>query len=671
MVDKLLMQTKDLSQEKIQRIGEIFPNCVTETKNGDEIVLSVDFDALRQELSDHVVEGQQERYQFTWPDKSKSKRLANTPTTMTLRPCREDSVDFDNTKNLYIEGDNLEVLKILRETYLGKVKMIYIDPPYNTGNDFVYNDDFSTSANEYLETSGDVDDSGNRLFLNTSTNGRFHTDWLNMIYPRLALARSFLTEDGAIFISIDDNEQSNLKHVCDEIFGEQNFVTTFTWAAGRKNDSKLVSVSHEYILCYVRSMDYLRDHSVKWRERKQGLDEIYAEYELLKKQYGTDYVSMSKELKKWYKSLESTNPSKNHKHYCNVDSRGIFFADNISWPGGGGPKYEVLHPETKKPVKVPSRGWLYSEKRLQELIDDDRVVFGDDENSVPCVKSYLREHETSAPYSVFYKDGRASTKRLRELMEGDVFQNPKDEEIIQSLIQFCTDKKSIVMDFFSGSASAAHATFLQNMVDGGDRSFILVQIPESLENIKGTSEASKGIFNNAIGMLGDKPHNICEIGKERIRRAGKKLKAQSTLDSRHLDVGFRVLKLDSSNMRDVYYSPDQTSRSSLDDYTSIIKSDRTSEDLLIQVMLELGIELSVTISNKEIDGHTVFDIDNGYLIACFEDNLDDRAVTAISKIMPDSAYAVFRSGQSMTDDTLSNIEQIFKTYSPQTKIRIL
>ena len=665
------MQTDDLAHNNLAIIADLFPSCVTEAVSEDgSIKYCIDFDALRRQLSDDIIPEGRERYVFTWPGKSEAQRLANIPSTLTLRPCREKSVNFDKTKNIYIEGDNLDALKLLRETYLSSVDFIYIDPPYNTGNDFIYDDRYEMCQPDYVQSSSEYDRYGNRMITNSDTNGKYHTSWLNMLYPRLILAKDFLSQSGVIFISIDDNEQSNLKKMCDEIFGEKNFVTTFTWAAGRKNDSKLVSVSHEYILCYVRSIDYLKEQSVKWRERKQGLDDIYHEYDVLRKQYGADNQTIEKELNKWYKSLNPNDPARNHKHYNKVDNRGIYFADNISWPGGGGPKYEVIHPVTGKPVKVPSRGWLYSEPRLKELIADDRIQFGVDESSVPCVKSYLKEREYSAPYSVFYKDGRAATKRLRELMGTDVFQNPKDEEIIQSLIQFSSKPDSIIMDFFSGSATTAHSTFLQNKLDNGHRSFILVQIPEPLENMAGSSEASKSILKNAIDFLGDKPHNICELGMERIRRCGNKMSSQqTTLDEIDFDFGFRVFKIDSSNMNDVFYNPQSLKKDILDYATDNIKSDRSGEDLLFQVMLELGIELSALISKDIIYGKEVFFVDDGYLIACFDQDVDENIVTTIAKCKP--RHAVFRDSSMSSDSIAINFDEIFKTYSPYTVTKVL
>ena len=494
-MDKLKMQTTDGVQDNISRIAELFPECITEVSNQmGGVKRSVDFDKLRQLLSSEIVEGNEECYQFTWPDKRKAILAANAPINATLRPCPEESVNFDTTQNLYIEGDNLDVLKCLKETYLHKVKMIYIDPPYNTGNDFVYEDDFAESASEYLANSGQFDEQGNRLVTNTESNGRFHTDWLNMIYPRLKVARDLLTEDGVIFISIDENELENLKKVCDEIFGESNFIAELIWSAGRKNDSKYISVSHEYVVCYFRNAEYIKENKIVWREKKRGLDDIYNIYHALVKKYGDDFVSIEKDLKKWYKNLPDGHPAKDHKHYCRVDKRGIYFAADISWPGGGGPKYEVLHPLTHKPVKIPSRGWITSEENLKEWIKEDRVDFGENENSVPTIKAYLKDREYAVPYSVFYQDGRAASKRLATLMGDKVFENPKDEEVIERIIEFCgTNDGDIILDFFSGSATTAHALFLANVEQNRNRRFILVQIPEIIDDSKGSDKQGRRI----------------------------------------------------------------------------------------------------------------------------------------------------------------------------------
>lgn len=671
-MDRLKMQTVNRADENFKKLAALFPNAVTEAidETTGKVVRAIDKDVLTQEIACKVVEGAEERYQFTWPDKKKSALLANAPINKTLRPCKEESVDFDTTENLYIEGDNLEVLKLLQETYLGKIKMIYIDPPYNTGNDFVYSDDFAESVDEYLAGSGQFDEDGMRLVQNTESNGRFHTDWLNMIYPRLKLARDLLTEDGAIFISIDENEVNTLKTVCDEVFGAGNFVAELIWSAGRKNDSKHISVSHEYILCYFRSYQYISDNKIVWRERKQGLDDIYAKYESLKKQFGTDYEAIEKSLKAWYKELPDGHPAKDHAHYSRVDAKGIFFADNISWPGGGGPKYNVLHPITHKAVKIPSRGWLTNEKTMKEWISEGRVQFGADENSVPTLKSYLKDRELSVPYSVFYKDGRAASKRLADLLGDKVFENPKDEEIIQRMIQFCgLEDGDIVLDFFSGSATTAHALFLANLEQKKSRKFILVQMPELIDTKKAASEKSSKVAQNAIKLLDSihKPHNICEIGKERIRRAAKKLKEEHP-DAR-FDSGFRVLKCDSSNMKDVYYSPDEYEASLLSSLEDNIKEDRTPEDLLFQVMLDLGVLLSSQIEETVIAGRRVFRVEDNYLVACFDDAVTEDVITAIAKQKP--YYFVMRDSSMANDSVAANFEQIFAAYSPDTVRKVL
>lgn len=657
MADKLKMMSKDIVQDNVEYISLRFPNAIIETIENGFVVKKIDFDVLKQELSKAIVDEKQERYQMSWPDKKKSTVLANSKINGTLRPLKEKSLDFDNTENIYIEGDNLDCLKLLRETYLHKVKMIYIDPPYNTGNDFVYNDDFSKTERDYLDNSGQYDDLGNRMFVNNESRGRFHTDWLNMIYPRLKIAKDFLSEDGVVFISIDDGEQANLKKVCDEIFGEHNFITSMIWSAGRKNDSKYISVSHEYILCYVKNINYLIENKIIWRERKQGLDEIYSEYNMLLKKYKNDYSLMEVELKKWYKMLPDNHPAKNHQHYDHIDEKGIFFPDNASWPGGGGPKYEVLHPVTKKPVKVPSRGWIYPTKqRMDEMIAAGKIYFGKDETYVPCVKSYLKDREFSTPYSVFYKDGRAATKRLMQLLGGMAFQNPKDEDIIKSLIAFTlSNDRSIVLDFFSGSATTAHAVMQLNSEDGGKRRYILIQLPENCDE---KSEAFK---------LGFK--NICEIGEERIRRAGKKIKDEAGIFGNDLDIGFRVLKLDSSNMTDVYYNPKETTQSLLGSLVDNVKPDRTPLDLLFQVMLELGIELSAKIEERTISGKKCFIVNENDIVACFDSEVNEEVIKELAKIKP--IYAVFRDGVFENDAANINCEQIFKSISPSSTIKVL
>lgn len=672
-MDKLKMQSRDVVGGNVEKIAALFPHCVAERLNKDgKPELAIDFDKLRAELSNDALEDSEERYQFTWPDKRAASRLANEPVNLTLRPCREESVDFDSTENLYIEGDNLDVLKVLRETYLGKVKMIYIDPPYNTGNEFVYNDDFAENYDGYLESCKVYDENGNLTFdpkANGESNGRFHTDWLNMMYPRLKVARDFLTEDGVIFISIDENEVENLKRLCDEIFGAKNFIAELIWSGGRKNDSKYISVSHEYILCYFRNSDYIKENKIFWREKKQGLDAIYAEYERLKKIHGSDIKAIEKGVKAWYKALPDGHSAKDHKHYNRVDSKGVYFASDISWPGGGGPKYQVLHPVTGKPVKIPSRGWITNANTLAQWIADDKVDFGENESSVPTLKAYLRDNEYAVPYSVLYKDGRAASKRLATLMGDKMFENPKDEEIIQRIIEFCgVSDGDIVMDFFSGSGTTAHSVFLASLNKNINVRFILVQLRELISEDNATAEKGKKVARAAIALCDELgvPHNICEIAKERIRRAGKKVKEEAGQAADGLDTGFRVLKLDSSNMEDVFYTPDKFEPLLLDSLVDNIKADRSGEDLLFQIMLDLGIELSAKIERKEIAGKKVFSVDDDYLLACFDTNVNETTIEEMAKLLP--THLVIRDASAANDKVLDNFDQIIESYSNEKKI---
>lgn len=670
-MEQLKMQSSDIAQENLQKLKALFPECITEAKNSEgKTEYAVDADVLSQLLNTHVVSDKEERFQFIWPGKSKAMAKANAICNMTLRPCPEEteSSDFANTQNLYIEGDNLKVLKILRENYLGAIKMIYVDPPYNTGGDFIYHDDFSKDERKYKEESGEYDDLGNHYYENNGTNGRFHTDWLNMIYPRIKVAKDLLTQDGVLFISIDENELDNLLKVCNEIMGEQNFIAPLIWAAGRKNDSKYISVSHEYILCYVRDIEYLKQNKVTWREKKQGLDDIYSEYDKLKAQYKDDTESIERGLKAWYKNLPDGHPAKDHKHYCSVDKKGIYFPADISWPGGGGPKYQVLHPITGKPVKVPSRGWITNEKTLKEWIKEDKVDFGPNENHVPTLKSYLKDREYSVPYSVFYKDGRAASKRLATLMGNKVFENPKDEEVISRLIDFTTKDDDIILDFFSGSGTTAHAMFLSNKKDGGNRKFILVQIPEEINPEKSPAGKARKVAQNACELLDSlgKPHNLCEIGKERIRRAA----IDVAPDKRGGQYGFRVLKLSESNMKNVFYSPSEYQKQlDLFDSADNIKKDRTDEDLLFQVLPEMNIPLSAKIEKEKIGGKDVFFVDGHYMIACFAEGLTDEIIMEIAKMKP--MYFVMADRCAATDSVISNFDTIFKQYSKDTQTKII
>lgn len=666
------MMSMDKVQKNIQKIRELFPNAVTEVLRDGAPTLAVDFDVLKQELANTLIDDRELRYQFTWPDKQKSVLLANTPISATLRPCKEESVDFDNTQNLYIEGDNLDVLKLLQETYLGKIKMIYIDPPYNTGNDFVYNDDFAQSSDEYAESSGQYDDQGNRLVQNTESNGRFHTDWLNMIYPRLRLAKDLLSDDGVIFISIDDNEQENLKKVCDEIFGENNFIAVFPL---RKRTAKSdvpfgISQDYEWSICYAKSMSFVA--SIEGGTRKY--------YET------PDFPNRPWRI---HDLTKQTSASERPNSY-----------------------FTMVNPKTGREYPAnPNRTWAITLETFDKYLAEGRIVFPDDYDflkiSQPAFR-YFKDDDERKAGSLFGlisvsthlpKDigmTKEGTADIDDIFGKKIFGFPKPVNLVKYYISISTqlNKDAIVLDFFSGSATTAHAVMQLNADDGGNRKFILVQLPEVCDE---RSEAYKAGYKN-----------ICEIGKERIRRAGSKIKHDieelnakpiyiaenergqvtsmfDTATAIHVqgkdltdfirkdknvpDIGFRVLKLDSSNMKEVYYKPEQYSQSLLSSFEDNIKEDRTPLDLLFQVMLELGKPLSAKIEEKEIAGKNVFIVDDNDLIACFDNDVTDEVVKTIALLKP--LYAVFRDSSLSSDSTAANFDQIFATYSPNTTRKVL
>lgn len=624
MMEHLNMQSMDKVAANVAKIRELFPNCVTERINNEgQLEHAIDFDMLKQELSDHVVDGLQERYQFTWPDKRKAILAANAPINKTLRPCREESVDFNNTENLYIEGDNLEVLKLLQETYLGKVKMIYIDPPYNTGNDFVYEDDFKQSADEYIDNSGQLDDEGNRLVANTESNGRFHTDWLNMIYPRLKLAKDLLSEDGVIFISIDDNEADNLRKVCDEIFGEENFLAQIIWerAFAPVNLKKHFSPSHDYIICYANNIDNCVCNGLK---RDDSSNSRYA------------------------------NPDN--------DPRGVWTSGDLSvGPAVTEKIYEIITPSGRSVYPPSGYCWRLDKNTFFEYVKDKRIWFGENGDNVPRIKRFLSEVKQGiTPMTIWrFKEVGSSqdaSRNLKKLFDDKAFfEYPKSVPLIERCIQLYSNKKSLILDFFSGSATTAHAVMQLNAEDGGKRKFIMVQLPEvCAEN----SEAYKAGYKN-----------ICEIGKERIRRAGKKIKEENPLTTQDLDIGFRVLKCDSSNMEDVYFTPKEYMDKQQSLFIDNIKKDRSDEDLLFDAMLKLDTPLSSKIEKISIAGKTVYNVAQGHLMACFDKNVTDEVITAIAKEMP--SYFVMRDSSQADDSVAINFEQIFNTYSPQTVRRVL
>lgn len=628
------MQSRDVVGGNVKKIAALFPQCVTERLNKDgKPELAIDFDKLRAELSNEVLEDGEERYQFTWPDKRAASRLANEPINKTLRPCREESVDFDTTENLYIEGDNLDVLKILRETYLGRVKMIYIDPPYNTGNDFVYNDDFAQGKDGFEQTNGAFDAEGNQMHddpmqRNTEANGRFHTDWLNMIYPRLKVARDLLAEDGVIFISIDDNEKENLSKICDEIFGEDNFIASFPW---RKRTAKTdvpfgISQDHEWIIAYARSASFIG--AVQGKERKYFVTEDFP---------GRPW--RVHDLTKQTTASERPNS---------------FFT--------------IVNPKTGEEYPAnPNATWRITVDTIDDYIAQNRIVFPGDypflRISKPVLRYWKSDDEAKAgenfgkiavstllPESVGMSlDG---TREITNLFDGKIFSFPKPSSLISFFCKICNDKDALILDFFSGSATTAHAVMKLNAEDGGKRRFIMVQLPEVTDE---KSEARKAGYTN-----------ICEIGKERIRRAGKIIREEAGQAVDGLDTGFRVLKLASSNMEDVFYTPDKFEPSLLDSLVDNIKTDRSGEDLLFQVMLNLGIDLSSKIERKEVAGKEVFSVDDDYLLACFDTDVNETTIEEMAKLFP--THLVIRDASAANDNVLDNFDQIIESYSNEKKI---
>lgn len=659
-MDKLRMQTANKADENFRKLAAMFPNAVTETINENgEVVRAIDKDVLMQEINTKVVDGKEERYQFTWPDKKKSVLLANAPINKTLRPCREESVDFDTTENLYIEGDNLEVLKLLQETYLGKIKMIYIDPPYNTGNDFVYEDDFAQSTDEYLANSGQYDEDGNRMVQNTESNGRFHTDWLNMIYPRLKLAKDLLSDDGIIFISIDDNELENLKKICEEIFGESNFVANIVWKHTQQSKNDELYFSRQY------------NHTVVYAKNKSCLHRFYFE-----------------------------RTDEDNKNYSNPDNdpKGMWRSGDVRSPNYRKTLcYDIVAPNGNI-IKAPANGWRWSEESIKEKLSRGEIKFKDDFSGI-IRKIYLCDQPGRTPENLWegsrFGTTRQAAAMIKELFDGiQVFDTPKPIELIRSMMIIALkDNNAIVLDFFSGSATTAHAVMQLNAEDGGHRKFIMVQLPEATDE---KSEAYKAGYKT-----------ICEIGKERIRRAGAKINkenerlkdvpllkddkdiqlfnsiAQNGHDavertksafercdvSYSLDTGFRVLKCDTSNMKEVYYNPAEYEASLFSHLEDNIKEDRTPEDLLFQVMLDLGVLLSSKIEETTIAGKKVFNVEDNYLIACFDSDVTEETITAIAKQKP--YYFVMRDSSMANDSVATNFDQIFATYSPDTVRKVL
>ncbi len=642
-MDKLKMHSLNKIDENIEKISYLFPNILTEVIKGYDndrkpiVEQAIDFDMLKQELSNVVVDGNQERYQFTWPDKKKSILLANAPISKTLRPYVEESIDFDSTENLYIEGDNLEVLKLLQETYMGKIKMIYIDPPYNTGNDFIYEDDFTQNVDEYISNSGQLDKDGNKLVQNTESNGRFHTDWLNMMYPRLKLAKDLISDDGLIFISIDDNECENLKRICNEILGEQNYIAQFVWVKKKKGShlSNTIRSMTEYVLCFSKNKNVI---------------ELYGE---------NAYIDKLQPLAK------RTNSIKTLKFGANVIKTTLENGEyKAAFYGEGTSSIEFLNDfyinEGFVTNEVSVNGpFVWTQQKLLEEIKLGTEINLSKKFGFNVLRSN-QEDKIKRPSTLIDNKNNVGTNEdayseLIELFDCEGIMNyPKPVSLIKYLVNSITyfNKDVYVLDFFSGSSTTAHAVMQLNAEDGGNRKFIMVQLPEETDK---KSEAYKAGYKD-----------ICEIGKERIKRAGKKIKEETGKD---IDYGFRVLKIDSSNMKDVYYEPDKYDKNIFDIVTDNIKEDRTPEDLLFQVMLDLGVLLSSEIEEINIGEKKVFSVADDYLIACFDTDITDEVVKQIAIKKP--YYAIFRDSCMVNDSVQTNFEQIFNTYSPSTLRKVL
>jgi adenine-specific DNA-methyltransferase len=652
-VEKLRMTSPDLTQANIDKIAELFPTVVTEsTDESGAPRRAIDFDLLRQELADHIVEGPQERYQLDWPGKRAAAFAANAPIAKTLRPVREESVDFDTTKNLFIEGDNLEALKLLQESYLGKVKLIYIDPPYNTGNDFVYEDDFAESSAEYLERSGQKSETGDRLVANTEANGRFHSDWLSMMHSRLKLARNLLTDDGVIIAAIGDQEHGNLRLLLDQVFGAENFIANVTWQGSGKNDARYTAGGVDYMLIYARNESLLRSLDTRWKEPKPGIDEVEAVGRRAWQQSDGDPAKATKIFRSGVRAIK-TDLEPAVFRYDQIDDEGrIFQATDITSPN---PRpnlmYEMMHPETSTAIRTPTNGWRYSRETMDELIAQGRVLFGADETTSPRIKRFLAEQSDRVPYPTFVQSRMPGTKKVDDLLGANIFDHPKDSAVLARWFGAITrdSPDAIFLDFFAGSGSTGHAVMDLNSADGGSRRYILVQLDE----------------------VADHPDydTIADIARERLRRAGVQAKQNAGLLGSNLDVGFRSMHIASTNMADTHATADDLVQIALTESIDSVKPDRTDEDLLFQVLLDWGLDLAEPIAVEVASGHRVLAVADDALIACFADEMSVDVVRAIAERRP--LRAVFRDSGFATDAARINAEQIFREVSPGTEVRTI
>lgn len=629
MTDKVDGLSMDIEAENKARLQSVFPECFTEGR--------LDIDKLLSLCGEYITDDF-EKYEFKWKGKSDCLRLAQRRSTATLRPCPAESVNFDATQNLYIEGDNLEVLKLLQKSYFRKVKMIYIDPPYNTGSDFVYEDDFSDPMRRYVEVTQQTTKS------NPETMGRYHTNWLNMMYPRLRLAANLLRDDGIIFVSIDDVELDNLKKLCNEVFGEENFIACLVYDKNRKNDAKYFSIGHEYMLVYFKSTATMNERGTVLRMTKEGIEEVKAEFERLRKLYDDDWGKVNEGLKLLYSSWDKDDPRKSLARFTRVDEKGPYRDDgNINWPGGGGPSYDVIHPITLKSCKKPISGWRYPTlERLQEEIEKGHVVFGKDETTVPRVRMNLFEADKEVMRSVHFSYAQTASQTFNAIFDNRrVFENPKSIDDIKKLVEYVTvkDDCDIILDFFSGSATTAHAVMQLNSEDGGNRRFIMVQLPEVCGE---KSEAFKAGYKN-----------ICEIGKERIRRAGKKILETLDRDKQPVDVGFKVFKLDTSNMKLWDDTPIEdgdlaTLFDRIDGHIDGLKPDRGDEDLIFEILLKMGYPLSADLAAIDVGGLTVYKVDNGEMLICLQPGITAGHIEQMAALSPQK---VVLAGHSLADSS--------------------
>lgn len=657
-MEKRALNTPDLTARNVEQIAELFPQVITEMRDNEgKLVIGIDFDLLRQELSNHIVEGPQERYRLDWPGKRAAAFSANSPIAKTLRPDRDESVNFDTTANLFIEGDNLDALKLLQESYLGKVKLIYIDPPYNTGSDFVYEDDFVLSSTDYLVRSGQASRTGERFVANTEANGRFHSAWLSMMYPRLRMARNLLTDDGVIIVAIDDHEHANLRALLDSVFGSDNFLADVVWQGSGKNDARFTAGGLDYMLIYARSRATLVRRDIRFKSSKRGYDEVVEAGRRAWEESGHDAARATSLFRDWWRT--KPNVEAGLKAYNEIDGEGrAFTKSDLASPN---PRvnlmYELIHPVTGLPVPMHPNGWRLSKESMETSISEGRIQFGPDHQTTPRYKRFLDEMGQQAIRPVIQQERSPASDALTRLLDGKIFDYPKDVGVLGTWIDAVTssDKNAIVLDFFAGSGSTAHAVMDLNAVDGGERRFILVQLDEAID--------PKSIGGRR-GYV-----TIAAVARERLRRAGMQLMEREGLPGSDLDVGFRALRIESSNRTDVLKTANETDQLGLDQLEPSIKPDRSAEDLLFQVLLDWGLDLSLPIVRESFDDHEVFSVDDGALMACFTKRVTSEVIRMIADRGP--LRAVFRDDAFESDAARINAEQVFREVSPATEVRTI